>query len=124
MKADKQIPKNIDDYIDRSPAIVRLALRQMRSAIGKAAPNATEAISYGIPMLSWNGSRVYFAAFRNHIGFYPGAAAIKTFDKQLKRYKRAKGSVQFPLDHPLPLALVTRIVKFRVSQGPLKKRRK
>src|ERR1700741_5136400 len=116
MQADDEIPKNIDGYIDRSPTIVQPALRQMRLAIRKAAPNATEAISYGIPMLSLNGNGVYFAAFRKHIGFYPGAAAIKTFDRQLKRYKKAKGSVQFPLAQPLPVALVTRMVKFRIQQ--------
>ena len=88
----------------------------MRLTIKKAAPKAKEAISYGIPAFALNGNLVWFAAFKNHIGFYPGAAAIATFTNELSAYKGAKGSVQFPLDEPLPLALVSWIVKFRVKQ--------
>jgi len=86
----------------------------MRQTIQKAAPSATEAISYQIPTFKLSGNLVHFAAFKKHIGFYPGAAGIAAFQDELVGYKSAKGSVQFPLDKPLPLALVSKIVKFRV----------
>ena len=89
----------------------------MRRTIKKAAPRAQEKISYGIPAFTLNGMLVWFAAFRHHIGFYPGAGAIAAFKRELSAYESAKGSVQFPHDAPLPLALVTRIVKFRVKQN-------
>lgn len=89
----------------------------MCQTIQKAAPGATKAISYQIPTFKLNGSLVHFAAFKNHIGFYPGAAAVATFQSKLAGYKSAKGSVQFPLDEALPLALVAKIVKYRVMQN-------
>lgn len=89
-------------------------LRKVRQTIEKAAPDAQETISYGIPTFVRNGKNlVSFGAFASHIGFYPGAAAIATFKKELPGYKIAKGSVQFPFDEPLPLDLIARIVKFR-----------
>jgi uncharacterized protein YdhG (YjbR/CyaY superfamily) len=88
----------------------------MRQAIRKAAPGAVEVISYGIPAYKQDGMLAWFAAHANHIGFYPGASGIAAFKKELARYKHAKGSVQFPLDEPLPLALITRMVKFRVCE--------
>lgn len=105
--------KTIDDYIERYPKDVRRLLRQMRATFKKAAPKAVERISYGIPTFTIDGRSVHFAAFTNHIGFYPGTA-IAPFKEDLSAYKHAKGSVQFPLDEPLPLALVTRIVKARL----------
>ena len=93
----------------------------MRLTIRKAAPNAREEISYGIPTFILDGNLVWFAAFKSHIGFYPGVSRIAAFRKKLSGYKVAKGSVQFPFDKPLPLALVSRIVKFRVKESLGKK---
>ena len=123
MAMTKKPPKNIDDYVERFPKEVRLRLQKMRLTIKKAAPQAKETISYGIPAFTLNGLLVWFAAFKGHIGFYPRASAIAAFEKELSAYKGAKGSVQFPLDKPLPQALVSRIVKFRVKQN-LGKRKK
>jgi uncharacterized protein YdhG (YjbR/CyaY superfamily) len=117
MKSDEPIPDSIDTYISQFPTEVQTLLTQMRQTIQKAAPNATEAISYQIPTFKLNGNLVHFAGFKRHIGFYPGAAGIAAFQEELTGYKSAKGSVQFPLDKPLPLALVKKIVKFRVEQA-------
>jgi uncharacterized protein YdhG (YjbR/CyaY superfamily) len=109
-------PADIDDYISRFPEEVQTLLRKMRLTIGKAAPSAEEAISYDVPAFALRGKKlVWFAAFKSHIGFYPGAAAIAAFKKDLSQYKTAKGSVQFPFNDPLPLDLVSRIVKFRLN---------
>jgi uncharacterized protein YdhG (YjbR/CyaY superfamily) len=124
MAMSKKISKSIDDYIDLFPKEVQQLLKQMRATIRKAAPQASEKISYGIPTFALEKNLVHFAGFKKHIGFYPGAMAIATFKKELSAYKGAKGSVQFPLDEPLPLALVTRIVKFRVKQSASKKKKK
>jgi uncharacterized protein YdhG (YjbR/CyaY superfamily) len=121
---NKKIPQDIDDYVGRFPKEVRQLLTQMRRTTRRAAPKAKEKISYGIPAFTLNGNLVYFAAFKNHIGFYPGAAAVAAFKRELSVYKGAKGSVQFPLDQPLPLALVARIVKFRVKQDSGRKKKK
>jgi uncharacterized protein YdhG (YjbR/CyaY superfamily) len=112
----------IQNYIDRHPKEVQRLLRQMRLTIQKAAPQAKETISYRIPSFTLNGSLVWFAAFKAHIGFYPKSSGIAAFQKELSVYKGAKGSVQFPLDKPLPLALVGRIVKFRVKENLKKKK--
>jgi uncharacterized protein YdhG (YjbR/CyaY superfamily) len=112
----RRMAKNIDDYVNRCPKEVQRRLTQMRMTIRKAAPEAREKISYGIPTLALDGNLVHFAAFKNHIGFYPTPSAITAFSEQLASYKRSKGSVQFPLDEPLPLALVSRMVKFRVKE--------
>ena len=116
-------PKDIDDYISRRPAGVQQLLQKMRRTIQKAAPKATETISYSIPAFRLEGMLAWFAAFKNHIGFYPRTDAIKVFKRELSPYKTAKGSVQFQFDQPLPLALVSRIVKFRVKQSLGKKKR-
>jgi uncharacterized protein YdhG (YjbR/CyaY superfamily) len=121
MPMTKKTPKNFDDYANRFPKDVQQLLQKMRLTIKKAAPQAKETISYGIPAFTLNGMLVWFAAFKTHIGFYPRASAIAAFKKELSPYKGAKGSVQFPLDAPLPLALVIRIVKFRVKQNLRKK---
>jgi uncharacterized protein YdhG (YjbR/CyaY superfamily) len=112
---------NIDQYIDAFPKDIQKALQQMRTAIRKAAPEAEETISYAIPTFKLNGNLVHFAAFKNHIGFYPAPSGIEAFKDELSDYEGAKGSVQFPLDKPLPLALITRIVKFRVKDNLSKK---
>lgn len=110
----------IDAYIATFPADIQKLLTSMRTTIQKAAPDAEEAIKYGIPTFVLNGNLVHFAAFKHHIGFYPGAQGIADFKKELSQYKGAKGSVQFPFGEPLPLALVTRIVKYRVAQNKKK----
>jgi uncharacterized protein YdhG (YjbR/CyaY superfamily) len=117
MRGDSFDPKNIDEYISIFPADVRAKLETMRSTIRKAAPKAEEAISYMIPTFRLHGNLVHFAGYKNHIGFYPGAAGIEAFQKELKGYETSKGTVQFPLDKPLPLKLVTAITKFRVIQN-------
>lgn len=107
-------PATIDDYVSGFPRTVQALLRKVRQTIEKAAPDARETISYGIPTFVCNGKKlVWFGAFTSHIGFYPGAAAIAAFRKELSGYKTAKGSVQFSFDEPLPLDLIARIVKFR-----------
>jgi uncharacterized protein YdhG (YjbR/CyaY superfamily) len=109
-------PQDFNDYLAAFPPSVQTLLKKMRQTIKRAAPKAKETISYNIPTFTVNGKKlVWFAAFKSHIGFYPGAAAIKTFKKELSPYKTAKGSVQFPFDEPLPLDLVTRIVKSRLA---------
>ena len=115
MKATEIKFKDIDDYIKCFPKDVQLLLEQMRKTISKVAPAATETISYQMPAFVLNGNLVYFAGYKNHIGFYPGAAGIAAFKKELSVYKSAKGSVQFPIDKPLPLGIITRIVQFRVK---------
>ena len=109
-------PENIDGYIDQFPTEMQKRLRAMRETIRKSAPKAEETISYGMPAFKLSRILVWFAGFKHHIGFYPGASGIAAFKKELSPYKGAKGSVQFPLDKPLPLTLVGRIVKFRVQE--------
>src|SRR5690242_17433088 len=113
---NRKTPKDIDDYVNRYPKDVQRLLTQMRLTIKKAAPHATEKISYGIPTFALDGNLVHFAAFKNHIGFYPTPSAITAFGKELSSYKCSKGALQFPLDEPLPLMLVSRMVKFRVEE--------
>lgn len=115
-----QKPSNTDEYIATFPEKTKVMMEQLRDTIKKAAPKAEEVISYGMPAYKQNGMLVYFAAFRNHIGFYPTASGIKEFKKELFMYKGAKGSVQFPLDKPLPLSVVKKIVKFRVAENQQK----
>ena len=120
----RPIPKNFDDYAARFPKDVQQLLRKMRQTIKKAAPGAKEAISYGMPAFKLEGMLVWFAAHKGHIDFYPRAEAIAAFENELSGYKGAKGSVQFPFDEPLPLGLVSRIVKYRVEQNLSKKKNK
>jgi len=108
---------NIDEYIATFPESTKHLLEQIRETIAKAAPAAEEAISYAMPTFKLHGNLVHFAGYKNHIGFYPGAGGIAAFQKEIDKYKNAKGSVQFPLDKPLPLALVTKITKYRVKQN-------
>jgi len=109
--------ETIDEYIASFPKEIQKLLKEMRATIKKAAPKAEEAIKYAMPTYVLNGNLVHFAAFKNHIGFYPAPQGIEEFKKELSKYKGAKGSVQFPLDQPLPLSLVTKIVKFRVAKN-------
>lgn len=114
--------KNIDTFISTYPKETQKILEQMRKTIKKAAPGAEETICYGIPTFTFFGNLVHFSAFKTHIGFYPTPSGIEAFKKELSSYKSAKGSVQFPLDKPLPLDLITRMVKFRAKEN-LKKRK-
>jgi uncharacterized protein YdhG (YjbR/CyaY superfamily) len=113
----KTAVSTIDEYIAAFPADIQKLLKQMRSTIAKAAPKAEEAIKYAIPTFTLNGNLVHFAAFKNHIGFYPAPSGIEAFKKEVAEYEAGKGSLQFPLDKPLPLSLVTKIVKYRVAQN-------
>jgi uncharacterized protein YdhG (YjbR/CyaY superfamily) len=105
----------VDGYIAAFPKETQALLQQLRKTIKAAAPKAEEIISYGMPGYKYHGMLVYFAGYKNHIGFYGTPTAHESFKKALAIYKSGKGSVQFPLDKPLPLALVTKIVKFRVK---------
>ncbi|MGJ4751451.1 iron chaperone [Leptospira kmetyi] len=108
---------NIDEYIRCFPEDVQTVLKELRSAILKAAPDAEEKISYQMPAFALGGNLVYFAAYKNHIGFYPTSSGIKAFLSELDSYKTSKGAIQFPIGQPLPLKLIARIVKFRVEQN-------
>jgi uncharacterized protein YdhG (YjbR/CyaY superfamily) len=108
----------LDSYIGAYPAAIQTILKILRDTIRKAAPLADEAMSYGIPAFRLNNKNlVHFAAFENHIGFYPTPSGIETFKKELSKYKGAKGSVQFPIDSPIPYDLVRKIVVFRVKEN-------
>jgi uncharacterized protein YdhG (YjbR/CyaY superfamily) len=109
--------KNIDEYIAGFPKEIQQKLQAMRQAIREAAPQAEEAMKYAIPTFVLNGNLVHFAAFKNHIGFYPAPQGLIEFQKELSKYEGGKGSVQFPLDEPLPISLVKKIVKFRVKKN-------
>ena len=109
-------PANIDDYIAGFPKDVQKALQQVRETIQKAAPKAEETISYAMPAFKQNGNLVYFAAWKEHIGFYATPTGNSAFKKDLAGYKTSKGAIQFPLDKKLPLTLVSKIVKFRVKE--------
>jgi uncharacterized protein YdhG (YjbR/CyaY superfamily) len=114
----KQQFKTIDEYIETFPETVQSILEEMRQAIYEAAPQAIETISYQMPTFKLNGKNLaYFAAFKNHIGFYPIPSGIEAFKKELSSYKQGKGSVQFPLDKPIPFDLVKKITMFRVKEN-------
>jgi uncharacterized protein YdhG (YjbR/CyaY superfamily) len=115
--ASKPTPKDIDEYIQMFPEDTQVLLQSMRQAIREAAPEAEEAISYQIPTFKQNGILVHFAAFKKHIGFYPTPSGVDAFKEELSPYEGAKGSVKFPIDQPLPLDLVRRIVEFRLKEN-------
>lgn len=108
---------DIDEYIGRFPAEIKIKLQEIRQTIRKAAPEATEKISYQMPTFFYHGNLVHFAAFKNHIGFYPIPTTIKAFKDELTSFKHSKGGIQFPLDKPLPLTLITKMVKFRLKEN-------
>ena len=116
MKSDTSPANNIDEYIAGFPKDVQAILQKIRGIIRKVAPDAVEAIKYQIPTFVLNGNLVHFAAFQKHIGLYPTPSGIEEFRDELSVYKSAKGSVQFPLDAPVPFSLITKIVKFRVKE--------
>ncbi|WKY45125.1 DUF1801 domain-containing protein [Eubacteriaceae bacterium ES2] len=112
--------QTIDDYILQFPEAIQVILSQIRQTIREQAPEATEKISYQMPTFYLNGNLVHFAAYKKHIGFYPAPSGIEAFKDELSVYKSAKGSVQFPLDKPVPLELIKKIVLFRVEENTKK----
>lgn len=118
-------PATIDDYIAGFPADTQEILQTVRSTVQKAAPEATETISYAIPTFSIKGKHlVHFAAFKSHIGFYATPTGHEAFAKELSKYKQGKGSVQFPIDEPMPLPLISKIAKFRLKEVKEKLKKK
>lgn len=117
MEKIKTAPKTIDTYIRAFPRDIQEKLRAMRKTIHAAAPEAEEKISYQMPTFYLQGNLVHFAAFKGHIGFFPVPSGILAFKKELSAYATSKGGVRFPLDRPLPLALVAKIVRFRVAEN-------
>lgn len=117
MKTDPRAPQTIDEYIAGFPPDIQAILEAIRTTIRQAAPAAEEAISYQMPTFRLHGNLVHFAAFKNHIGFYPTPTGTAKFRKALSVYQGAKGSVRFPLDRPIPFALIGKIVRFRVREN-------
>ena len=109
-------PKTVTGYIGNAPREARGKLRELRACIRKAAPGATESLKWGMPAISYDRILVTYAAFRRHIGLYPTPSAVRAFAPELKQFKTAKGSIQFPLDQPLPLSLIRKITAFRVRE--------
>ena len=117
MEEKKTIPNSMDEYIKQFPTEIQELLQNIRKVIKEAAPEAQEKISYQMPTFDLHGNLVHFAAYKNHIGFYPAPSGIEAFKEELSLYKGAKGSVQFPLDKPMPYELISKIVKFRVGEN-------
>lgn len=116
-QGDRSMPESVDDYIAGFPPAVRSVLRKMRATIRKAAPEAEERVSWGMPAYAQDGMLAFFAAFERHVSFFPGPEGIKRFEKELAPYGTSKGTVRFPLGTPVPYALIARIVKFRVKEN-------
>lgn len=117
MEKVKNGPATIDEYIAQFPEDIQQVLSQVRAVVKESAPQASEKISYQMPTFYLNGNLVHFAAFKRHIGFYPAPTGVEAFKEELSAYKNAKGSVQFPLDQPMPLDLIRRIVAYRVAEN-------
>jgi len=113
-------PTDIDAYISGFPEGIRKLLQEIRATIKNTVPQAEEVISYGMPAFRQNGMLVWFAAFKNHIGFYPIPSGIEAFKEELSAFKGTKGSIHFPLDKPLPVDLISRIVSFRLTENMIK----
>ena len=124
MDEKKDRPATIDEYIAGFPPDVQEILQKIRKTIHEAAPEAQEKISYQMPTFYLQGNLVHFAGFKEHIGFYPVPTGIEKFKKELSVYKQGKGSVQFPLDQPMPYELISKIVKFRVKENLAKAKKK
>jgi uncharacterized protein YdhG (YjbR/CyaY superfamily) len=114
------LKKTIDDYIAGYPAEVQTLLQNVRETIHTAAPSATEAMAYGIPTFRLNGNLVHFGGYKKHIGFYPAPSGIEAFQKELSAYVAGKGSLQFPIDKPIPYDLISKVVKYRVQENEKK----
>ena len=117
MKSDKAGFASIDEYIATFPEDIQKILQEMRATVHAAAPDAKEKISYQMPTFDLKGNLVHFAAFKNHIGFYPAPRGIEAFKEELSKYEGSKGAVRFPIDKPLPLKLISEIVKFRAAEN-------
>ncbi|HEY6625381.1 MAG TPA: DUF1801 domain-containing protein [Ignavibacteriaceae bacterium] len=117
MLSSKQNFQTIDEYIKTFPRDIQQILEAVRKTIKESAPDAEETISYQIPTFKLNGNLVHFAAFKNHIGFYPTPSGQKAFQKELSVYKSGKGSIQFPIGKSIPFTLIKRIVKYRVKEN-------
>ena len=117
MKTDQTAPKTIDEYIAGFPQEVQEILQKIRQTIRAAAPDAEEKISYQIPTFTLKGNLVHFGAFKKHIGFFPASSGVAKFKRELAEYKTSKGTIQFPLDEPIPFALISKITKFRVKEN-------
>jgi len=117
MESKKTGSVSVDEYIAACPKDIQVMLKELRATIKAAAPDAEEKISYQIPTFYLKGNLVHFGAFKDHIGFFPTPSGIEAFKTELSVYKGAKGTVQFPIDRPLPLKLVDKIVKFRVAEN-------
>jgi uncharacterized protein YdhG (YjbR/CyaY superfamily) len=109
-------PRSIDEYIERYPKDIQVILRKIRATIRRAAPNAKEAISYQIPTFKLGENLVHFAAFTEHISFFPTSSGVMEFKKELDKYETSKGTIRFPLDKPIPFVLISKITKFRVNE--------
>jgi uncharacterized protein YdhG (YjbR/CyaY superfamily) len=120
MEPKKEI-KSVDEYIASFPENVKCILQELRQVIKETAPDAKEVISYEMPAFELNGILVWFAAFKNHIGFFPKVSAIEAFKKELSSYELSKGTIRFPLDKPIPFDLVRKIVKYRIKENLSKK---
>lgn len=116
MKPPTPVAANIDEYIATFSAAVQRRLQSIRRTVKKAAPGAQEKISYQIPTFTLGSNLIHFAAFTHHIGVYPGASAIEALQEDLAGYRTAKGTVQFPLDRPIPLKLIEKLVRFRIAE--------
>ena len=117
MKGMSSVATSVDEYIRGYPKSTQLLLQELRKIITAAAPDAGESISYMMPAYKLHGPLVYFGGYDGHIGFYPGASGVLGFQKELTAYKCSKGTIQFPLDKPLPKALITKIVKYRLREN-------
>jgi uncharacterized protein YdhG (YjbR/CyaY superfamily) len=117
MNAKKARPNSVTEYINAAPKVAQNKLREMRASIRSAAPGAKESLKWGIPAFSYKRILVTFAAHKQHIGFYPTPSAVKAFAKQLSKFATARGSIQFPLEKRLPLALIRKITAFRVRES-------
>ena len=117
MEKGKEMAISIDQYISEAPQEVQKKLRDLRAVIKAEVPDAEERIAYGMPTFSQKGNLVHFAAFKNHIGFFPAPSGIENFKEELVKYKTSKGTVQFPLDDEIPMDLVREIVRFRLKEN-------
>ena len=124
MKLKESGSSEVDEFIAKYPPDIQNVLQKIRSIIRKAAPDAQEKIGYGIPTFTLNGNLVHYSVLKNHVGFYPTPSGIEKFKKELSKYEGAKGSVQFPLDQPIPYELIRKITEFRVQEQRAKAKTK